>query len=234
MSLTARFAGVEAIDPTAVALRLTAVELLLRPMGPGWIVVPLLAVAVLALLATPVLFSGWTWYAAATLVALRIVADWPLPDNHIYLLGYWCLPIALALGSARPPRRLAESSRLLLGLAFAFAVLWKAVLSPDYRDGRLFMVTLLTDPRFSDVTRLVGAMSAEMLAGNRRVLAPLSEGAELLDPVPLALTPSFTGLVTAATWGALILESLLAAAFLFGSGPGFQRLQHGLLLAFAS
>lgn len=39
-----------------------------------------------------------------------------------------------------PPQRavtsLAQSGRQLLALAFAFAVLSKAVLSPDYRDGR--------------------------------------------------------------------------------------------------
>jgi hypothetical protein len=236
MSLKARFASrfasLDADDPTALALRLTAVELLLRPMGPGWILVPLLAVAVLALLATPVLLSAWTWYAAAALVAMRIVADWPLPDNHIYLLGYWCLAIALALGSPQRRERLTGSTRLLLGLAFAFAVLWKAVLSPDYRDGRFFTVTLLSDPRFAEVTQLVGRMSADTLASNRRVLAPLPEGAELADPEPLTLTPSFGALVGAATWGALLLETLVAAAFLLGSGPGLQRAQHGLLLAF--
>ena len=41
-----------------------------------------------------------------------------------------------------PASQLARTNRLLLGLVFAFAVLWKAALSPDYRDGRFFAVTL--------------------------------------------------------------------------------------------
>ena len=41
----------------------------------------------------------------ALLAAARIVAVWPLSDNHIYLLAYWCLAIGLALGRRRPRRR---------------------------------------------------------------------------------------------------------------------------------
>jgi hypothetical protein len=233
VSLRALPAAVDAAGPTALALRLTAVEILLRPMGPGWILVPLLIAAILPLLSTAALSSAWTWFAVAALVAARIVADWPLPDNHIYLLAYWCFAIALALGSATPGPTLARSSRLLLGLAFAFAVLWKGVLSPDYRDGRFFTVTLLTDPRFTDVTRLVGGMSADTLANNRRLLEPLPDGAELLDSDALTLTPSFGALVAAATWGTLLLEMFVAAAFLYkGAGTTIQGLRHALLLTF--
>jgi hypothetical protein len=232
MSLKARLTALSAAEPTAIALRLTAVELLLRPMGPGWILAPLVLVATLALLATPVLLSAWTWYAAAGLVAARIIVDWPLPDNHIYLLGYWCLAMGLALGSRMPARTLAESSRLLLGLAFAFAVIWKATLSPDYRDTRFFTVTLLTDARFADVTRLIGRMSIETLADNRRALEPLPEGAELLEPRALTLTRSFGVLVAAATWGTLAFEALVAATFLYPTGRAIERARHTLLLLF--
>ena len=193
---------------------------------------PLLIAAVLALVSAPVLTSAAAWFAMSALVAARIAADWPLPDNHIYLLGYWCLAIALALGSRTPAETLARSSRLLLGLAFAFAVLWKGVLSPDYRDGRFFTVTLLTDPRFADVTRLVGHLSADALAESRRALEPLPEGAELLQPRTLGLTPSFNALAAAATWGTLLLEAMLAGVMLYGTGGGVERLRHGLLLAF--
>jgi hypothetical protein len=233
VSLRALPAAVDATGPAALALRLTAVELLLRPMGPGWILVPLLIAAILAVLSTSALSSAFTWFVIAALVAARIVADWPLPDNHIYLLGYWCFAIALALGSATPGPTLARSSRLLLGLAFAFAVLWKGVLSPDYREGRFFTVTLLTDPRFTDVTRLVGGMSAGTLASNRRALEPLPDGAQLLDPHTLTLTPAFAALVATATWGTLLLEALVAAVFLIGrEDKAITWLRHALLLMF--
>jgi hypothetical protein len=232
MSLRTRLVALSAAEPTALALRLTAVEILLRPMGPGWILAPLVLVATLALLATPVLFSAWTWYAASALVAARILVDWPEPDNHIYLLGYWSLAIGLTLGSQLSAARLAQASRLLLGFAFAFAVIWKAVLSPEYRDGRFFTVTLLTDPRFSDVTRLVGRMSGDALAANRRALEPLPDGAELVDPLALSLTPSFETLAFAATWGTLMFEALVAVAFLTWKAGSFEYARHGLLLLF--
>ena len=93
-------------------------------------------------------------------IGLRIADDWPLADNHIYLLAYWCLAIALALRSLDAVRTLALTSRWLVGLAFVFAVIWKAFLSPDFLDGRFFRVTLLTDPRFGEAAMLIGGLSA--------------------------------------------------------------------------
>ena len=61
------------------------------------------------------------------------------------------------------------------------AVLWKAVLSPDYVDGRFFRVTLLTDERFADASLVFGGLSRDQMAENRAFLEPLPEGAELLD-----------------------------------------------------
>jgi hypothetical protein len=139
--------------PFQTALRLTAVALLLRPMGP-WFVRPLLLRLAVVLVVSPrALRSGAVWGCVAALVAIRIVDDWPLADNHIYLLGYWTLAIALALRCPEPAGPLAYSSRRLLGFAFLFAVLWKALLSPDFLDGRFFRVTLLTDPRFGSAAQ---------------------------------------------------------------------------------
>src|SRR5688572_8433654 len=82
---------------TDALLRLTLIELLLRPAGP-WGVRPLiLALAGVGLIATPVLRAPLTWFVLSLLLGARIVADWPLPDNHIYLLAYWCLGIGLVL-----------------------------------------------------------------------------------------------------------------------------------------
>ena len=188
--------------PAELALRLTAIDLLLRPMGP-WGVRPLiLAIAGLALLLPRVLRAPATWYALAGLVTARVVADWPLPDNHIYLLAYWCLAVALALGAgAEGARVLGLSSRLLIGLAFLMAVVWKGALSPDYLDGRFFRVTLLTDERFTDATLLLGGLTGEQLDGNREYLSPLPEGAELLDPPPFVEPRAFRWLAAAVNLG---------------------------------
>ena len=216
----------------ALALRLTALVLLLRPMGP-WTLRPLiLAAAGLAILSPRALISSWTWYALTGLLVARIVADWPLPDNHVYLLAYWCLAVALALSAAEPGRELMTSARLLIGTAFLMAVIWKGVLSPDYLDGRFFRVTWLTDERFEDAVQLLGQLSPPQLEHNRVALQPLPEGAELLDQPTLEEPLAFRSLVLASTWGILIMEALVACAFLIPFGGRATYLQHGLLLCF--
>src|SRR5688500_16461274 len=206
--------------------------LLLRPMGP-WGVRPLiLAAAGLAIVSPRALTAAVTWYVLAGLLAARIIADWPLPDNHIYLLTYWCLALALSLGTAEPARAIATGARLLIGTAFLMAVIWKALLSPAYLDGRFFRVTWLTDTRFTDAVQQLGGMSAAQLTDNRENLAPLPEGAELLHPLPPSDPPAFRYLVLMSTWGVLLLEAMVAFAFLFPRGARAGPLHHLSLLLF--
>jgi hypothetical protein len=226
------------VSPVAVtlqlALRLTAIELLLRPMGP-WTVRPLILVASGAALLWPrALNSSVTWYAIAALTAARIATDWPLADNHIYLLAYWALALALALGTSDPARVLEQSGRWLLAGAFLLAVLWKGALSPDYLDGRFFRITWLTDPRLEDAVLLVGGFSVDQLESSRAALQPLPEGAELLDPPRPSEPPRFRWLVAASTWGVLAIEALIAVACLLPLRGRAVLARHVLLLLFCS
>jgi hypothetical protein len=213
------------------ALRLTAIALLLRPMGPWFVSPVILAAGVLVLLFPRALRDRAVWSALALLVAIRIANDWPLADNHIYLLCYWVLAVALALRTPDPRSCLAGSSRLLIGLAFAFAVLWKVAVSPDFIDGRFFRVTLLTDPRFGAATQLVGGLSKAELDANREAVVPLPHGAELTDPPEVREPPRLRAFATFSTWGIVALEALVAAMMLAPPGrTGPWR--HIVLLAF--
>jgi hypothetical protein len=212
------------------ALRLTAVALLLRPMGPWFVSPVILAAGVLVLIFPRALRNRMVWSALTLLVAIRIANDWPLADNHIYLLCYWVLAVALALRTTDPPSCLATSSRLLIGLAFAFAVLWKVALSPDFMDGRFFRVTLLTDPRFGAATQLFGGLSKAELAANRKAVVPLPHGAELLDPPEVREPRRLRAFATLSTWGIVALEGLVAAMMLAPARTG--RWRHLVLLAF--
>jgi hypothetical protein len=191
-----------------------------------------LAAACLSLLLRPVRHAPATWLLLAALIAIRIVAVWPLSDNHIYLLAYWCLAIGLALTAAAPATTLASSSRWLLAAAFALAVAWKGLLSPDYVDGRFFRVVLLTDERFADASLLLGGLTRDQFEGNREFLEPLPEGAALLDPPSLVEPPRLRVLAAVMTWGGLVLEALVA---LLSALPATRRLEaarHAALLAF--
>jgi hypothetical protein len=214
------------------ALRLSAIALLLRPMG-SWLVRPaILAVAVLVLIFPRLLRSSLMWGALAGLTAIRIAEDWPLADNHIYLLGYWLLAVALSLRASDALATLAFTSRWLVGLAFAFAVLWKAVLSPDFVDGRFFRVTLLTDPRFGAMAQLIGGLSREELDANRQALALLPEGAELLDAPVVHEPVRLRMLAKASTFGILALEAAVALLMLTAAARTSVRWRHAVLLLF--
>ena len=215
-------------------LALTAIILLLRPLDVWWVAPFVLAAACLSVVITAVRRAPITWLLVAVLVAARIVAVWPLADNHIYLLAYWCLAIGLALSAETPAATLSASSRWLLGAAFALAVLWKAVLSPDYVDGRFFRVTLLTDERFADASLVFGGLSRDQMAENRSFLEPLPEGAELLNPPAFVEPPRLRAFAAAATWGGLTLETLIALLCLIPADGRIQLARHASLIAFCA
>jgi hypothetical protein len=214
------------------SLRLTAIALLLRPMGPWFVKPAILAAAAVVLISPRALRTPAVWAGIAALIAVRIADDWPLADNHIYLLAYWTLAIALALRAADGAEVLATASRWLLGLAFAFAVLWKVFLSPDFVDGRFFRVTLLTDPRFAEAAMLIGALTAEELDANRAALAPLPEGAAFAEPAVVVEPPRLRALAVVSTWGIVLLEGLVAAIMLVPSRYVRSTYRHVLLLLF--
>jgi hypothetical protein len=210
---------------------LTGIVLLLRPPDLWWLAAASTLTAGLVLLFPRVRQSPRTWGAATTIVCARVLAAWPLADNHIYLLAYWCLAITLALGSHTPADILRPASRWLLGAAFAFAVLWKALLSPDYVDGRFFRVTLLTDDRFADVLMTVGGLTPDQVRLARNALAPLPDGAERVEDEQLTEPPAVRRLAMFATWTGLSLEAAIAVLCLLPAGR-LARTRHGAILAF--
>jgi hypothetical protein len=159
------------------------------------------------------------------------VADWPLADNHAYLLCYWCLALSVSLVARDRGAALALNGRVLIGLAFACATLWKAVLSPDYLDGTFFRMMLMVDQRFEAPVRLVSGLSTEQLVANRRLLEAerlpdllRPEAHTLVEPARLTL------LAQAATWWTVGLEAMVALTFLW-PGTGWVARQRHLALA---
>jgi hypothetical protein len=217
-------------------LRLTLVILLLRPPGDDTLRGITWLTAALALALPSLTRSSWTWLTLAALVFARIAADWPLADNHIYLLGYWCLGVGLCL-TLRPPSHAntatAAMSRWLVGCTFLCAIVWKGVLAPDFLDARFFRVTLIADERFADLARSVGGLSDAQLLANRAALAPLPPGQEPLDGPILVEPPALRRLGLVLTWGGIALEAALAWAFLIAWPAALHRGRHVLLAAFA-
>jgi hypothetical protein len=222
------FGWLDAIDATDLALRLTLLTMLLRPVGSPAVRVGVLALAALGLALPACLRQPWLWAGLAGLTTVRVLADWSLADNHAYLLAYWCLAVALALVARAPGACLALNARLLVGWAFAFAVVWKVALSPDYLDGRFFRVTLLTDERFADFARLAAGLDLEHFERLRAFVRGEAADAD----APLALPARLLAVARGATLWTIAIEAAVALAWLSPIGRGLSFARDAILIVF--
>ncbi|MGI9430569.1 MAG: hypothetical protein ACR2PQ_00045 [Myxococcota bacterium] len=216
--------------------RLFLLALLLTPPIPWLERVPLLVAASAGLLLPELLRSKWLWTALLALLALPLVWNWPFSDNHDYLKAFFALGALCALATPTPERSFATSARWLVGLAFAFALLWKAVLSPDFVDGRFFRVTLLSDGRFENLAVLAGGTTYEQWEANDLRLDQILRGEPEPEPdgAPFREPDGNRRLAGWLTWLTLASEFGVALTFLWPLGRGPSRLRHVALLAFAA
>lgn len=233
-SLTPLLKQLNGLDWMTLSQRLMLLDLLLRPIG-GWEVRPLILLLSAAGLLVPRLQRHPAlWLLLTILSALRVYADWPMSDNHAYVIPYWCLANFLALQSSTPRENLALSGRLLIGLIFLFATAQKGFISPDFMDGRFFRQTLVLDSRFQDFTLLLGGLDRDELERNREFLEPDPRADDRSPARPQSFhePPALGNLAWALTWSTVILEGLLAIAFLWPTRGWFFRIRHGLLITF--
>jgi len=222
------------MDLVDLVLRLTLIDLLFRPVG-DWMVRPfVLILAALGLISPKVLRSPWTWLVLAFLTGLRVVRDWPMSDNHAYLLCYWCLALFISRLVKDKGRTMALNGKLLIGLVFAFSTLWKVAWSDDYLDGRFFRVSLHSDSRFADASMVFGGLSRSTLERNRRFLRENLHG-ESTAGVPKLVEPeSFVGSAKLLTWWTVVIEAAIGVAFLWPFGGWISRQRHFALLLFCA
>jgi hypothetical protein len=208
--------------------------LLLQPVG-DWRLRPLgVTLAALGSFLPRWHRSPWLWAALAALAGTRVVLDWPMADNHAYLLCWWCVAIVVALsGRAGDAERvLALDARLLVGLVFAGATLWKVALAPDFLDGRVLRVTLVTDTRFARVATAIAGLQPDELAGLRAYVSQHVDGPPVgVDPP--AQPARFRRVAAVATAWTVAVEAAVALGFLAPVGWRVSRWRDGCLLAFA-
>lgn len=209
--------------------RLTLILLLLYG-GNDWYTRLPLSIAAIAGLVVPALARAYGfWFFCGALALAGCARDWATADNHKYLIGYWCLAFAL-FHRDRDREGLARTARLLIGLCFLFAVIWK-LRSPDYVSGDFFQFMLATDARFSFLARVAGGLDPAMHGQNRAALQALTfPGSEL------SMVRIFAGearLAIGLTWFTIAIEALLAAAFLGPAASPLRRVRDPMLLVFA-
>jgi len=226
--------SISKVSSFELALRLTLIALVLHPVGGESLRFLVVGLAVAGLLSRTLVHRSVFWGAIAFLTGCRVLLDWPLPDNHAYLLSYWCLAIALSCCTEDRDRVLQVNGRWLIALVFGFATLWKLVLTPDFVDGTFFRVTFLTDPRFEGWTRLVGNLSFEQIEAGRAALGRHVDGRTL--EALAAATPSawFESLAWLTTGWTLAIEFAITVAFSSPRGQGPSKFRDVLLILFCA
>ncbi|MEP5763535.1 MAG: hypothetical protein ABJ308_03045 [Halieaceae bacterium] len=219
-------------EPMVWALRLTLANLLLQPIGPWWLRGGILSLALLGLLWPRVLALPALWLTLALLTGARVIADWPLSDNHAYLMSYWCLACGLALYADRPVDALARNACWLLGLVFLWASIWKIVGSADYGSGLFFRVTMVMDPRLEGFARLVGGLSGQELELLRDYVGAHVDGNLLAAMAAPEVPRRFAYVAQAAAWWNMFINAALAVAFLAPAQWLVSRARNVLLLVY--
>lgn len=202
-------------DRTALqtALVMTLLLLLVYPDKAWYVRVPVTILAVAALVVERLRLSPLLWLTGGLLLLTAALSRWSTTDNHRYLMGYWLLAIAVALLGAEPEAVLKRSARLLVGLCFLFAALWKVV-SPDYMDGTFFHYALLSDKRFTLLAEWLGGVTPRMHQLNAAAISGLQNYASSLQSVRLFDGPNTRPLAIAITVWTVAVEGLLALLFL--------------------
>jgi hypothetical protein len=222
-----------ALPRVELALRLTLLALLLAPVGDPWTRPLFAALAGAGLLLASVRASALLWLVLTLLAAYRILSNWPVSDNHGFLLVYWCVAAALAALAGERDRILAWNGRALVALVFVFAVLWKLVVSPDYLDGRFWIVSLVDDRRFEDFALLATGIAREDLLALRDLVSEHVDGIRVPDDLPALPGPLVT-VARALTFATVAIEAAVALAFLAPARSRLGAARHGLLLLFCA
>lgn len=234
-SRTAVRAWIDAASRVDVRFELTATVtlllLLLHMISIWYMEAALLALCIPGLLFRGLLRRENFWFALTVVLAITTYREWFHLDNHKYLILYWVLAIACSRMVADADRTLAHSARLLIGLCFGFATIWKLI-SPDFASGTFFHYTLLTDSRFSEVATWLGGVPPEVLRANDDTLGDFFATGDALATVQLNGGPRLDLLAHVMTWWTIAIEGAIAVLFLLPTRFAASRWRDPFLILF--
>jgi hypothetical protein len=222
------------LDHARGAVLLTWILLILDPPGHPLSDVPIAVAAIIGLVVPRLTWNPYLWWLTAALCAIPVVDDWFGVDNHAFLRVYWTVAIAASASLHNSVASLSRSARQLIGLVFLFATIWKALLSPNFSDGRYLRFTFMTDSRFAEWSAVIGGLGSEEQDHNRVLVGDWLDdrdavwNKELEEPERLRIAAQFS------TYAILMLELSLAIAFLWPQPRGPSRYRDPLLLVFGA
>ena len=211
---------------------MTLVMIVISLHEPFWYLkLGVATLAVSALVLRPLMRNPLVWFGLVVVFLWSFTFSWAEQNNHDYLKVYWCLAIGVSLLAADSARALRFNARVLIGLCFFFATLWKLV-SPDYLDGSFFTYALLQDSRFGLIAENLGGLDGSVLAGDRTMRAAHSLFGDPAEPITTPLAPAVVWIAHVMTWWTVVIEGAVAAAFLLPQRFFLARWRDIILFAF--
>jgi hypothetical protein len=214
-----------------IAAAMTCLLLVSYAESLWFIRIPALALGVVGIVYRPLTRRATYWLVASALLIAGYWVIWYTIDNHKYLTAYWCLALALSLLTSRPLRAAAVNARLLIGLCFLLATVWKLT-SLEFVDGTFFHFSLITDPRFRTFTDVIGGVGADLTTANGRMLSALARGESVPPAIAFNSSERVELLARLMAIWTIAIEGLVAAAFLWPEGRGLSRWRDAILLVF--
>lgn len=212
-------------------LQLTAVLVLLHEIDQfAWIRIPERLLALAMLCSPSVNRSKSAWLALSALLLMNNLWHWFLLVNHEYLLTYWVLTCTVAIYAAAPGKVLAWNAKLLVGLCFAFATVWK-FLGGEYLDGSFLHLTFLLDERLAAGAFLIGGLDEPILQQNRTLFDTIQSTGNI-NPQALQSSPRMALMSLILSYWTIFIEAITALAFLLPRPRQLAQLRYVLLLVF--
>ena len=224
-------AKIENIDSYKLALQLTLLNFILKPPGSWEIRAPVLILAVLGLIITNSIRNPFFWLFLTGLTLTWLIIDWPLSDNHAYLLFIWCFAIFLS-AYKKDKSILGKNARIMIGCIFLFAFIWKAFLSPDFLDGRFLSINMIEDPRFSEFIQLSCDISSDDLTDIRQYVKQHVDGNLVFEDEFIFNTDCINKVSILLTYYSLTIELIIALLFLLPRKYAVARYRDYFLILF--
>lgn len=223
--------GLLASPRYVLILRLTAILIVLHDIDVfHWTRLPERLLALAMLVSPRLLTYKPSWLVMSGLLVANNLWHWSVLVNHEYLVTYWVLACTLAVYAAAPLAVLAWNARLLIGLCFGFATLWK-FLAGEYLDGSFMHLTLLLDPRLSMGATLLGGVEQDLLEHNR-ALFTTAQTYGFTEPLLLRSTPLMSVVSVLLSYWTILIEGVVALSFLLPRPKWLYRQRDWLLLIF--
>lgn len=213
---------------------LTLVLLLLYPVGPNGIRVALQIGAVAGLVYRPLQRVSGYWILLAVAMGMGCLLLWHDADNHKYLITYWCLAVGLSCAAEDSAKALRINARLLIGLCFLCAVVWK-LRTPDFLTGAYYQFAMLTDERLFSVGQLISGMPPEVYFQNQAAIERLTAYSSTVPGVEFEGAASLRPLSKVLVAWTLLVETWIFGSFLWSrSSVWAARSRYASLLVFVA